>query len=53
QRVDWPAGDSVYVPVWAWHHNVNLSQDTVARYVSCDNAPQMLHAGVAMFEPAQ
>ncbi|WP_046243325.1 cupin domain-containing protein [Hymenobacter terrenus] len=53
QRVDWQAGDAVYVPVWAWHHNVNLSPDTAARYVSCDNAPQLHHAGVAMFEPAQ
>lgn len=52
RRVDWQAGDAVYVPVWAWHHNVNLSQDAVARYVSCDNAPQLHHAGVAMFEPA-
>jgi quercetin dioxygenase-like cupin family protein len=52
RRVDWQAGDALYVPVWAWHHNVNLSSEEVARYVSCDNAPQLHHAGVAMFEPA-
>jgi quercetin dioxygenase-like cupin family protein len=52
RRVDWQAGDAVYVPVWAWHYNVNLSLEEVACYVSCDNAPQLHHAGVAMFEAA-
>jgi len=52
KKVCWQAGDAVYVPVWTWHYNVNLSETNTAKYVSCDNAPQLHSAGVAMFEPA-
>jgi quercetin dioxygenase-like cupin family protein len=52
KRVDWKAGDAVYFPVWAWHYNVNTSLSKNAKYVSCDNAPQLHSSGVAMFEPA-
>ena len=52
KTVNWKAGDAIYVPVWSWHYNVNLSDVNIAKYVSCDNAPQLHHAGVAMFEPA-
>jgi len=50
-RVNWKAGDALYVPVWSWHYNVNTG-DRSARYVSCDNAPQLHGVGLAMFEPA-
>jgi len=52
QKVSWRAGDALYVPVWAWHYNVNTSATTPAKYVSCDNAPLLHRVGVAMFEPA-
>ncbi len=37
-RVEWKAGDAVYVPVWSWHNHVNTGK-TRARYVACENAP--------------
>ncbi len=52
ERVAWKAGDAIYIPVWAWHYNVNTSSEHPAGYVSCDNAPQLHQAGVAMFEQA-
>ncbi len=52
KRVDWEKGDAIYVPVWTWHYNVNTSTEITAKYVSCDNAPQLHSLGVAMFEPA-
>ncbi|MBB6107756.1 gentisate 1,2-dioxygenase [Mucilaginibacter lappiensis] len=51
-KVDWKAGDAVYVPVWSWHYNVNTNQINMAKYVSCDNAPLLHAVGLAMFEPA-
>lgn len=50
-KVNWKAGDAVYFPVWARHYNVNSSNTEVAKYVSCDNAPQLHAFGLAMFEP--
>ena len=52
ERVAWKAGDAIYIPVWTWHYNVNTSSQHPAGYVSCDNAPQMHQAGVALFEQA-
>ena len=52
ERVAWKAGDAIYIPVWAWHYNVNTSNQHRAGYVSCDNAPQLHQAGVALFEQA-
>ncbi|MDN5287117.1 MAG: cupin protein [Mucilaginibacter sp.] len=52
-KVNWKAGDAVYVPVWSWHYNVNTNKTNRAKYVSCDNAPQLHAVGLALFEPAQ
>lgn len=46
KRVDWEAGDAVYIPVWAWHHHVNLDQDKPAKYVACENAPLLQNLGM-------
>lgn len=51
-RVDWRAGDAVYIPVWAWHHHVNASASERARYVACENAPLMQNLGSALREEA-
>lgn len=53
RRVDRKAGDAVYVPVWSWHYHVNPDNKRIARYVSCDNAPMLHAAGVALFGPAE
>lgn len=45
QRVEWEAGDAVYIPVWAWHHHVNTDSAKPARYLACENAPMLQNAG--------
>ena len=45
QRVEWEAGDAVYIPVWAWHHHVNTDQANPARYLACENAPMLQNMG--------
>lgn len=50
KRIDWKAGDAVYVPVWAWHNHVNTGK-TLARYLACENAPMLQNmGGVALRE---
>jgi quercetin dioxygenase-like cupin family protein len=44
-RVDWQAGDAVYIPVWAWHHHVNLDDENPAKYLACENAPMLQNMG--------
>lgn len=46
KRVDWKAGDAVYIPVWAWHHHVNLNADKPAKYIACENAPLLQNMGM-------
>ena len=46
RRVDWEAGDAVYIPVWAWHHHVNLDQEKPAKYIACENAPMLQNMGM-------
>jgi gentisate 1,2-dioxygenase/4-hydroxy-tetrahydrodipicolinate synthase len=51
RRVDWSAGDAVYVPVWAWHRHQNAGR-AMCRYVACENAPLLQNLGVALREEA-
>lgn len=50
ERVEWEAGDAVYIPSWAWHQHQNLSDTEPARYIACENAPQLQNLGVALRE---
>ncbi|AJZ59768.1 cupin domain-containing protein [Paraburkholderia fungorum] len=50
-RVEWQAGDALYVPVWAWHQHGNTG-DQDATYVACENAPVLQSFGVALREEA-
>jgi quercetin dioxygenase-like cupin family protein len=52
-RVDWKAGDAVYVPVWAWHQHTNRSATQRCRYVACENAPLMQNLNAAVREDAR
>ena len=45
RRLEWEAGDALYIPVWAWHHHVNADPETPARYLACENAPMLQNAG--------
>lgn len=50
ERVEWKAGDAVYIPGWAWHRHGNLSDADSAKYIACENAPQLQNLGVALRE---
>ncbi|KLT69904.1 MULTISPECIES: cupin domain-containing protein [Flavobacterium] len=50
ERVEWKAGDAVYIPSWAWHRHKNLSSEASAKYIACENAPQLQNLGVALRE---
>ena len=50
ERVDWKAGDAVYIPSWAWHRHGNHNGDNSAKYLACENAPQLQNLGVALRE---
>ncbi|WP_051263662.1 cupin domain-containing protein [Tenacibaculum ovolyticum] len=50
KKVTWKAGDAVYIPSWAWHRHGNLSNDIPAKYLACENAPQLQNLGVALRE---
>jgi len=50
ERVEWEAGDAVYIPSWAWHRHGNRSGDNDAKYLACENAPQLQNLGIALRE---
>lgn len=50
ERVEWEAGDAVYIPSWAWHRHQNMSDTVPAKYIACENAPQLQNLGVALRE---
>ncbi|WP_139423724.1 cupin domain-containing protein [Chryseobacterium mulctrae] len=50
EKVEWEAGDAVYIPSWAWHQHQNLSDTEPARYIACENTPQLQNLGVALRE---
>jgi quercetin dioxygenase-like cupin family protein len=52
RKVEWKAGDAVYIPVWAWHQHTNPSATRPCRYVACENAPMLQNLGVAIREDA-
>ncbi len=45
QKVEWEAGDALYVPNWAWHRHVNIDDMKPARYLACENAPMLQNMG--------
>lgn len=50
KKVEWQQGDAVYIPSWAWHRHQNLSDIDPAKYIACENAPQLQNLGVALRE---
>jgi quercetin dioxygenase-like cupin family protein len=50
EKVEWQKGDAVYIPSWAWHRHKNLSDNDSAKYIACENAPQLQNLGVALRE---
>jgi quercetin dioxygenase-like cupin family protein len=52
REVPWKRGDAFYVPVWAWHQHINLSEEEMATYLACENAPHLQNLGIALREEA-
>jgi quercetin dioxygenase-like cupin family protein len=50
RKIEWKAGDAVYIPVWAWHQHTNTSATASCRYVACENAPMLQNLGIALRE---
>jgi quercetin dioxygenase-like cupin family protein len=50
RKIEWKAGDAVYIPVWAWHQHTNTSATASCRYIACENAPMLQNLGVALRE---
>jgi len=50
EKVEWKAGDAVYIPSWAWHKHGNSCSKNSAKYLACENAPQLQNLGVALRE---
>jgi gentisate 1,2-dioxygenase len=48
-RVDWQAGDAIYIPVWAWHSHHNETDHNCV-YIACENTPLLQNLGVAIRE---
>ena len=48
QTVEWSQDDAVYIPVWAWHQHINLSESDDAAYIAVENTPLMQSLGVAV-----
>lgn len=44
-KVEWEAGDVVYVPPWAWHQHFNTNPDKEVRYIASTNAPLLQNVG--------
>lgn len=45
QKIEWEAGDAIYIPNWAWHHHVNRDTEKPAKYLACENAPMLQNLG--------
>lgn len=50
KKIEWKAGDAVYIPSWAWHRHGNSSSQIPAKYIACENAPQLQNLGLALRE---
>tara|TARA_Y100000310_G_scaffold297860_1_gene331239 strand:+ start:82 stop:543 length:462 start_codon:yes stop_codon:yes gene_type:complete len=45
EKVEWEAGDALYIPPWSWHQHFNTDPDKVVRYLSGTNAPLLQSVG--------
>ena len=49
KKVEWTAGDAIYIPVWAWHSHHNITEKECT-YIACENTPLLQNLGVAVRE---
>lgn len=50
KKVEWKTGDAIYIPSWAWHRHGNKNNNLTAKYIACENAPQLQNLGLALRE---
>ena len=44
-KVEWEAGDALYIPPLSWHQHFNTGSDKAVRYLSGTNAPLLQSIG--------
>lgn len=52
ERIEWSAGDVVFIPANVWHQHVNPNADEEALVLFVTNWAQMLHLNACTMEPA-
>lgn len=50
ERIDWEEGDSLCIPMMAWHQHFNGNKEKPARYLAAINEPLMKYMGLFMME---
>lgn len=45
EKVEWEAGDALYIPPWSWHQHYNTETDKPVRYLAATNAPLLKATG--------
>jgi gentisate 1,2-dioxygenase len=45
EKVDWEAGDAVYLPPWSWHQHFNADTQKELKYLAATNAPLLQNVG--------
>ena len=46
ERIDWKAGDTLFIPPWVWHDFCNSNPLQPARYLAITNRPLIYGLGV-------
>lgn len=52
ERIDWAAGDVVYIPPNVWHQHLNADPNEEAQVLLITNWPLLEHLGIVTMEPA-
>lgn len=50
ERVEWEEGDTLVIPVFAWHQHFNTDPERPARYIAATNVPLMERLHLAKIE---
>jgi len=46
ERIDWKAGDTLFLPSWTWHNFCNADSEKPARYLAVTNRPLIYGLGL-------
>ncbi len=45
EKVDWEAGDAIYLPPWSWHQHFNGDTQKELKYLATTNSPLLQNVG--------